>query len=276
MAVFKNGIFAVVDGQIINPVSNLVASIPCFNFFQTSGVLNLTQRSAVYQLVSDFQTYGIWDKMKAIYPMVGQAGVSSSFQLNLKDPTTFKGIFSGSWTYASTGVTGNGINTYMDTGIDISTLSQNSIHGSVYNGKTNLWEEKFLFGVYTNATNGLSANNYPNLTPQNGFIGSVNDLASDYTVDIANTGGVYLINRPSSTIKQHWIRNTKTQYTRASVTPTAGFNLILGANNNGGTITGFNTQENRLFTVGDGLTDTEASNLYTAVQRFQTTLGRQV
>jgi hypothetical protein len=45
--------------------------------------------------------------MKAIYPMVGQAGVSSSFQLNLKDPTTFKGIFSGSWTYASTGVTGN-------------------------------------------------------------------------------------------------------------------------------------------------------------------------
>jgi hypothetical protein len=164
----------------------------------------------------------------------------------------------------------------MDTGIDISTLSQNSIHGSVYNGKTNLWEAKFLFGVYTNATNGLAASNYPNLTPQNGFIGFVNDLASDYTVDIANTGGVYLINRPSSTIKQHWIRNTKTQYTRASGTPTAGFNLILGANNNGGTITGFNTQENRLFTVGDGLTDIEAANFYTAVQRFQTTLGRQV
>jgi hypothetical protein len=28
--------------------------------------------------------------------------------------------------------------------------------------------------------------------------------------------------------------------------------------------------------IGDGLTDTEATNLYTAVQRFQTTLGRQV
>ena len=28
--------------------------------------------------------------------------------------------------------------------------------------------------------------------------------------------------------------------------------------------------------IGDGLTDTEAANFYTAVQRFQTTLGRQV
>lgn len=28
--------------------------------------------------------------------------------------------------------------------------------------------------------------------------------------------------------------------------------------------------------IGDGLTDTEAVNFYTAVQRFQTTLGRQV
>jgi hypothetical protein len=28
--------------------------------------------------------------------------------------------------------------------------------------------------------------------------------------------------------------------------------------------------------IGDGLTDTQASNFYTAVQAFQTTLSRQV
>jgi len=28
--------------------------------------------------------------------------------------------------------------------------------------------------------------------------------------------------------------------------------------------------------IGDGITDTEASNFYTAVQAFQTTLSRQV
>jgi len=137
MAVFKNGIFAVIDGQIVNPTSNLTVSVPCANFFTAARVLNITQRSAIYQLVSDLQYYSIWDKMKAIYPMVGQADVSSSFEVNLKDPNTFRGTFSGSWLYSDTGVTGNGEDTYMDTGIDISTISKDSIHASVYNGKTN-------------------------------------------------------------------------------------------------------------------------------------------
>jgi hypothetical protein len=35
-------------------------------------------------------------------------------------------------------------------------------------------------------------------------------------------------------------------------------------------------QECAFASIGDGLTDTEAVNFYTAVQRFQTTLGRQV
>jgi hypothetical protein len=154
--------------------------------------------------------------MKAIYPMVGQAGVSSSFEVNLKDPNTFRGTFSGSWLYSDTGVTGNGEDTYMDTGIDISTISKDSIHASVYNGKTNLWEPNFLFGVYTSGTNALAASNYPNLIGgQNGLVGFTQDLEPDYTVDNVNSGGLYLINRQSSIIKQHWIRNVKTQYSRS-------------------------------------------------------------
>ena len=40
--------------------------------------------------------------------------------------------------------------------------------------------------------------------------------------------------------------------------------------------TEFSTKECAFSSFGDGLTDTEAANFYTAVQRFQTTLGRQV
>ena len=278
MAVFKNGIFASYNGEIVNPVSNIAASVVANNFFQSTGITNQQQRYAVYNLVADLQSYNIWDKMKAIYPMVGQADVSSSFQVNLKDPNTFRGTFSGSWLYSDTGVTGNGEDTYMDTGIDISTISKDSIHASVYNGKTNLWEPDFLFGVYTSGTNALAASNYPNLIGgQNGLVGFISDLEPDYTVDNVNSGGLYLINRQSSIIKQHWIRNVKTQYSRSSTAPVPGLTLLLGANiNNLNNIYGINSQENRLFTVGDGLTDTDAANLYTAVQRFQTTLGRQV
>jgi uncharacterized protein YmfQ (DUF2313 family) len=38
----------------------------------------------------------------------------------------------------------------------------------------------------------------------------------------------------------------------------------------------FQKVECALASIGDGLTDTEASNFYTAVQAFQTTLSRQV
>ena len=38
----------------------------------------------------------------------------------------------------------------------------------------------------------------------------------------------------------------------------------------------FSSKECAFASIGDGLTDTQASNFYTAVQAFQTTLSRQV
>ena len=133
MAVFKNGIFAVIDGQIINPTVNLTISAPCGAFFQAAGVLNLTQRSAIYQLVSDLQGYSIWDKMKAIYPFVGQSNISSSFSYNLKDTSTFRGTFFGGWNFSSTGATPDGSTGYMNTGFNPNGLiTSTNAHLSFY------------------------------------------------------------------------------------------------------------------------------------------------
>jgi hypothetical protein len=38
----------------------------------------------------------------------------------------------------------------------------------------------------------------------------------------------------------------------------------------------FSTKESAFASIGDGLTDAEAANFYTAVQAYQTTLGRAV
>jgi hypothetical protein len=51
-------------------------------------------------------------------------------------------------------------------------------------------------------------------------------------------------------------------------------NIYLGAWNN--TITYSTDREYAFCSIGDGLTDTQTSNFYTAVQTFQTTLSRQV
>ena len=43
-----------------------------------------------------------------------------------------------------------------------------------------------------------------------------------------------------------------------------------------GTPSGYTTKQCAFASIGSGLTDTEAANFYTAVQAFQTTLGRNV
>jgi hypothetical protein len=53
--------------------------------------------------------------------------------------------------------------------------------------------------------------------------------------------------------------------------------MYLGNRNDAGTITGtYDNKELAFASIGDGLNDTEAANFYTAVQTFQTTLGRNV
>ena len=53
-------------------------------------------------------------------------------------------------------------------------------------------------------------------------------------------------------------------------------NYYLGAVNNNGTTQWYTTVNMAFASLGESLTDVEATNYYTAVQAFQTTLGRQV
>jgi hypothetical protein len=50
----------------------------------------------------------------------------------------------------------------------------------------------------------------------------------------------------------------------------------MGARNDTGTPVFYSLKQAAFATIGDGLTDDEASSLYTIVQKYQTTLGRQV
>jgi len=240
-------------------------------FFEATEVLNLTQRQAVYDLVKDLKFYNLWDKMKAIYPMVGQSGVSSSFQFNLKDINTFKGTFSGSWTYSSTGILPS--NAYMDTGVNIqNNLSQNNTHVSIYS-RTDNSSLTVIFGA-SSGSDGRGVYLLPRLVT-NGYLNMFSTGGAN-AVSSTNSLGLRIVNRINNTTVNYYTNNTSKQ--NLSLTSTTGVNytLYLGANNNAGTPENYSNREIAFASIGDGLTDTEAANLYTAVQRFQTTLGRQV
>ena len=273
MAVFKNGIFAYNNGQIVNPTSNLTVSIPCANFFTAARVLNITQRSAIYQLVSDLQSYSIWDKMKAIYPMVGQAGVSSSFELNLKDPNTFRGTFSGSWGFTNNGIQGNGSNTFMNTGfITNGNVLSNSAHYSIYS-RTNLAENSFDIG-----TEGTGRTVMTTRYGDTGCYYAINKNTYAYSAygNVANSLGFYNATTVASSVSKLF-KNGTVILSGNTDNVLSTRPIYIGAYNNQGTgAAGFSNRQYAFASIGDGLTDTEAANLYTAVQRFQTTLGRQV
>ena len=86
-------------------------------FINAAGITDPTITTAVDTLVTDLKGYGIWTKLKAIYPFVG--GTATTHKFNLKDPrdldAAFRLLFSGGWTHSANGIQSNGTNTFANT-----------------------------------------------------------------------------------------------------------------------------------------------------------------
>ena len=244
-------------------------------FITAASITDATQKSAVNTLVKDLKSASIWTKMNAIYPFVG--GSASSHKFNLKDPrdldAAFRLNFVNGWTHASTGAKPNGTDAYADTKlISVSILDANSTHISVYS-RTNITGNYADIG----AIQGVGTS-YLQLLPKwsdNIFYGQMYDINFlDNTV--SDSLGFFLGNRQSSTgvklIKNGTVITSKTSAPIARIS----VSQFLGARNNNGAGQNFSPREQAFASIGTGLTDTEASNFYTAVQAFNTTLSRNV
>lgn len=246
-------------------------------FITAAGITDTTQQSAINTLVNNLKGYGIWTKMKAIYPMVG--GTANTHKFNLKDPrdvnAAYRLSFLGGWTHSATGAKPNGSTGYADTFLKPNTDLTLNGAGISYYART----LKEAVGAY--AGNGVT---------MGGGIGNAElSIFADYGSGVeyhANNSGEFaggvslkgqrgLIHNTriaSSSFKMY--RNGSTVYTIpfGSANRTA-LNLHIGAVNGYGDKTNV---ECSFSAIDTGLTDAEAANYYTAVQAFQTTLGRQV
>jgi hypothetical protein len=242
------------------------------------GSLSITEKNAVNTLVVQMKTDGIWTKMKAIYPMVGASAAACA--QNLKN-SSFTGTFTSGWTFASTGVTPNGTSAYMDTGLLPSTsLTNNSTTLSYYSRSTSAANT----GVEIGAAVGASslpliqiACNYTGLGTLHDQYSYVNGRLS---VSTANSFGFFCGSRTSSTslkgYKNGSLVGTLTTSSTQNVTLINRAITIAAINAFNPGISSFSNRECAFASIGDGLTDTEVSNFYTAVQAMQTTLSRNV
>ena len=247
------------------------------NSIESTGVtLTSTQNTAGNTLVNQLQSYNLWTKLKAIYGILG--GTAGAHKWNWKDPrdlnSAYRLTFSTGWTHASTGMTPNGTSAVIDTNLnENSILSLNNEHISIYS-RTNsdgLYcdigvglgsDESTLFSKYTNIF-------YPRI--QNTNTGIANTISSL---------GHFISNRINSTQVRAFQNGNIKLITNNSSAKVSGTFFIAAMNRltviPPGNVAYYSNRQYAFASIGDGLTDTEAANFYTAVQNYQTTLGRQV
>ena len=243
-------------------------------FITAAVITDVTQQGAINQLVLDLKGYSIWTKFKAIYPIVG--GTASQHKYNLKDPrdldAAFRLTYAVGWTHSSTGMLANGA-TFADT---------------FFNGFTELITAPSHISSYLRNTQ--TSNNVPigasdaafllwqmNTINNNGMYYYHGAVASEVFSTITNEVGLFLGSTASATSRKNYINGVlKTTRTTNIAITYPNFKLYLGARNTFGTATTNSTKQFAFASIGDGLTDAEAANFYTAVQAYQTTLSRQV
>jgi hypothetical protein len=238
--------------------------------FSAGGSITQVEGNAVNTLTITLKSLGLWTLLKAIYPLVG--GSAAACKQNLKS-SSFTGIFSSGWAFTSNGIFGNGSTTYMDTTFTPSAnMTLSSGHFSIYN-RTNVEEPKCDIG--TTDGNFGAANEILLMTRYTG-LGSVN-VFTQYAGAIANSDsrGFYITNRNSLTNTTGFKNNTKIYDAAQTSAVLPSLPFAIGCQN-ATTKTRFASKQYAFCTIGDGLTDTQASDLYTTIQTYQTTLGRQV
>lgn len=241
------------------------------------GTLSTTEKNATNQLVLDMKNAGIWTSMKAIYPMVGASAAACA--QNLKS-SSFTGTFSSGWTFASTGATPNGTSAYFDTTLVPNTsLTLNSGSFSIYSRNDFTPSANQSWGCSSGVGNLplIGGTFFPTkIISIYIYSYSAGDIIT--TPSGQNLAGMFLSTRTASNNAKLFRNNTQLASTTSqgqTTQPTNSFTFGVFRS----TISGFidyNTFQYAFAHIGDGLTDTQASNFYTAVQAFQTTLARQV
>ena len=241
-------------------------------FITAAAITDATQKIAINNLVVGMKADGIWTKMKAIYPFVG--GTATTHKWNLKDPrdldAAFRLVFNGGWTHSSNGALPNGTNGYADTKLNENTvMTLNNMHIAVYL-RTNKDALMCDIGL---ASGTVETNIFPRLT--NLFYARMTDDGLGLPIANSDSRGFFVSNRVNSTQVKAIKNNTISTIARNSISKT-NLTYYIGAFRGATAATFFSDRQCAFSTIGDGLTDTEASNLYTRVQAFQTSLSRQV
>lgn len=280
------GSLNIADSNIFMSQSVVASIDPNAQAFITATGISGSNATAINQLVLDLKSGGVWTKLIAAYPFIG--GTADSNKYNLMNPVNSDAAFRLTYTtQAGTSIThsasgfevkNSGTNgAYAVTYLSPSTTgSLTSQHMSLYVNSNNTQTNSDPVQAGAFVTNGLGSVLMMSKSPSNSnkFIARLeNDPIIQGSVSTTEAG-FYVATRNATTGSLY--RNGGAA--EATVSTTAGtlpnINIWIGALNLSG-VYGAVWTRFAWFSYGAGLSATETTNMYNAVQTYNTSLGRQ-
>lgn len=245
-------------------------------FATATGITDLTILGALNTFDLGLISNSLDTKMYAIYPFVGSTATTQKYNfMDARDlDVAFRLSFIGGATFSATGYKPNGVNASADTFFkpSVNLPSMLNVHLSTYT-RTQV-RGGIDAGVSTLNSLHISAD-----LNQSGIY-AFSSIAGQYAANFSSnpSTGFFIANRESN-ISNKIIRNNTIINTNTTNVGTGGTldtaNVYLASLNIGGGSL-FSSREQAFASIGNGLTNGEASALYTLVQNMQTTLSRQV
>lgn len=253
-------------------------------FLEAAQIYNVKQQQAIMELVRLLKQYGVWSKIKALYPFVG--GSATSHKWNLKDPrdldAAYRLSFAGGWTHSATGALPNGTTAYANTFFSTNKNSNYDGHMSFYSRTDFATTTRIVADI--SAHSGTNSD-YTDILAKadagtGGYImtarwGDAGDFKS--TTAIADTRGFYAMSRINSSSAYLYKNGNEVFHNQAiGIRVGSARTFYIGASNGDAGAQWFSERELAFVSIGTQLNATEHSLFYQAVQRYQRSLGRAV
>jgi hypothetical protein len=256
-------------GRSIGP--QVVSDADAQAFVTSANIIDQVQAKAINDLVIGMKADGTWTKMKAVYPFVG--GNATSHSYNLKNTALHQITWFGGLTHDANGVTPNGTNGYGNLNFNPRTHLGTQSSMGTYIRVNNTASGKVDYGSSNldGFQNACLITSFGNLIYfQN--IGSGNDI----TTPNATTNAFFHTGVDTSNNIFAYKNNTLMLSKPAVVIGTPpNVNTALFAFNAGGA-NSFSPRPSSFFFAASGTTQADNASIYSRIQAFQTTLGRQV
>jgi len=238
--------------------------------------LTAGEQGIVNTLINAWHDTGVLDKnvpanskVKVLYIYIG--GTDAKHAINVINPDLFETIFNGGWTHSATGSLPNAVNGFGDTQFnERDELTLNSTSIGIYSGTS------ASGNIDLGVSDASQATHMGSRRAGDVFRGGMDSAASFSKTGITDGAGFFVFSRLLAANWVQYINGSAVQTNVDTSSNTANRVFYLGAFNNAGTASNFSNKELRLAFISDGLNSTEISEMNTAVQAYQTSLGRNV